>query len=225
MRGVPATVGSVPSRPVRHGHPAVFVAVLILVVAAPSLSTAQPTQAVRSAPQTQPRTTDEVKALRQKADQGDAAAQFHLGVMYGNGRGVPQDYAQAVTWLRKAADQGFAEAQVSLGLMYHSGWGVSKDDAQWWTWTRKAAEQGLAGALFNLSVMRENVYGVVQNVPQDYVEAYKWASLAAARSSGDWQKRSEAQRDRLAQKMTPAQIAEAQKRASKWMAAFEKRKK
>ena len=42
------------------------------------------------------------------ADQGDAQAQFNLGLMYANGRGVPQDAAQALTWFRKAAAQGHA---------------------------------------------------------------------------------------------------------------------
>ena len=40
-----------------------------------------------------------------------------LGGMYDNGHGVPQDYAQALTWYRKAADQGYAAAQFNLGSM------------------------------------------------------------------------------------------------------------
>ncbi|WP_315496945.1 tetratricopeptide repeat protein, partial [Haemophilus parahaemolyticus] len=44
------------------------------------------------------------------AEQGDAAAQFNLGVMYGNGRGVKQDYFEAVKWYRQAAEQGQAKA-------------------------------------------------------------------------------------------------------------------
>ena len=50
--------------------------------------------------------SDELAALRSKANAGDAEAQFNLGVMYRVGRGVPQDYAQAVSWCRKAAEQG-----------------------------------------------------------------------------------------------------------------------
>lgn len=40
------------------------------------------------------------------AEQGDAAAQFYLGVMYYYGRGVPQNYNEAVKWYTKAAEQG-----------------------------------------------------------------------------------------------------------------------
>ncbi len=50
------------------------------------------------------------KWYRKAAEQGDAGAQFNLGVMYGGGQGVPQDYAEAVKWFRKAADQGTANA-------------------------------------------------------------------------------------------------------------------
>ena len=45
------------------------------------------------------------------AEQGDAEAQFKLGVMYMNGHGVQQDYAEAATWFGRAAEQGVAQAQ------------------------------------------------------------------------------------------------------------------
>jgi TPR repeat protein len=51
---------------------------------------------------------------RTKAEQGDAAAQFNLGLMYRNGEGVPKDYAEAANWYRKAAEQGVAAAQYTL---------------------------------------------------------------------------------------------------------------
>ena len=53
-----------------------------------------------------------------KAEQGLAATQHKLGVMYETGKGVPVDDTQAATWYRKAADQGHPSAQFSLGLMY-----------------------------------------------------------------------------------------------------------
>ena len=58
-----------------------------------------------------------VKWYRLAADQGDASAQYNLGVMYHFGKGVPQNYAEAAKWYRLAADQGNANAQHSLGLM------------------------------------------------------------------------------------------------------------
>ena len=61
---------------------------------------------------------DYATALREwtpLAEQGNAAAQTNLGVMYDNGQGVPQDYAAAVRWYRLAAEQGYAAAQSNLG--------------------------------------------------------------------------------------------------------------
>ena len=44
----------------------------------------------------------------QKAAQGDAEAQYNLGLMYDKGEGVPEDDAEAVRWYQKAAAQGNA---------------------------------------------------------------------------------------------------------------------
>ena len=93
-------------------------------------------------------TLDELLAL---ADQGSAAAQYSLGLMYDEGLGVfPQDYAEAARWFRLAADQGFADAQFSLGYKYNLGQGVPQDDAEAVRWYRLAADQGLDVAQYNL---------------------------------------------------------------------------
>ena len=111
-------------------------------------------------------------------------------------------------WYRKAAAQGQADAQYNLGGMYAKGEGVPQDHAQAMDWYRKAAEQGYAAAQFNLGVMYDNASGV----PQDFVQAHKWFSLAAAQGEADAIKN----RDAIAAKMTPAQIAEAEKLAREW---------
>jgi len=157
------------------------------------------------------------------ADQGDAKAQFHLGVMYEIGVGVPQDAAAAVKWFRKAADQGEAMAQLNLGFMYFRGQGVPQDYAASAKWYRKAADQGDAMAQFHLGFM----YFGGQGVPQDYVQAHKWFNLAASRfkaSEGEFRDKVVRGRDLVATKMTPAQIAEAQKLARDWKPKSEGRK-
>ena len=58
------------------------------------------------------------KLLLPLAEQGDAAAQYNLGLMYYTGQGVPQDYKEAVKWYRLSAEQGDATAQYNLGVMY-----------------------------------------------------------------------------------------------------------
>jgi uncharacterized protein len=79
-------------------------------------------------------------------------------------------------------------------------------------WYEKAAAQGHASAQINLGVM----YADGRSVPQDYVRAYMWWSLAAAHSMGDEQKLATDNREAVASRMTPAQIAEAQRLASEW---------
>ena len=75
-------------------------------------------------------TTDGVEGIRQRAQQGDAIAQFVLGERYDSGEGVPQNQAKAVKWYRKAADQGYAAAQNNLGVAYEKGEGVPQNQAR-----------------------------------------------------------------------------------------------
>ena len=143
---------------------------------------------------------DAVTELRLAAEQGNADAQFHLGGMYGNGRGVPQDYGEAVRWYRLAAEQGHADAQFSLGIAYANGEGVPQDYGEAVRWWRLAAEQGHAAAQNNLGVM----YGLGRGVPQDYVAAHMWANLAAAQGHED----ARGLRDRLAEEMSSGAACE-----------------
>ena len=92
---------------------------------------------------------DAVKWYRKAAEQGYARAQTNLGVMYDQGRGVPEDDAEAVKWYRKAAEQGDARAQANMGFMYVTGRGVPEDDAEAVKWYRKATEQRYAWAYFD----------------------------------------------------------------------------
>ncbi len=129
---------------------------------------------------------DYAAALREflpLAEQGDATAQFALGLMYDNGEGVPQDDAEAAKWYRRAAEQGDASAQYNLGVMYDNGYGVPQDHAEAVKWYRLAAQQGVAKAQYNLGLM----YGNGQGVPQDYAEAAKWYRRAAEQGFADAQ--------------------------------------
>ncbi len=155
-----------------------------------------------------------LREFRSLADQGNANAQFSLGIMYSNGLGVPQDYAEAVKWSRKAAEQGDAKAQYNLGIMYRNGEGVPQDYASALQWYRKAAEQGHAKAQFSLGLM---YYIGQEGVTQDYAHAYMWIILAASRlPPGEHRDNAVKARDIAAKKMTPAQISEAQKLAREW---------
>ena len=106
---------------------------------------------------------DRVTGIRRLAEQGDAEAQFILGVMYSQGRGVPENDAEAVRWFRLSADQSYAAAQYNLGLLYDNGRGVPENDAEAVRWYRLAAAQGLADAQSNLGFMYDNGRGVPEN--------------------------------------------------------------
>ena len=82
------------------------------------------------------------KETFQVAKQGNADAQFNLGVMYENGEGVRQDDAEAVRWYRQAAEQGLAQAQYNLGVEYETGRGVHQDLALAQEWYGKACQNG-----------------------------------------------------------------------------------
>jgi TPR repeat protein len=122
------------------------------------------------------------------------------------------DYTTALRLLQPLADQCHAEAQTYVGVMYHQGQGAPQNTAEAARWYRKAAEQGYASAQNNLGVL----YAYGQGVAQDHVAAYKWLSLAASRYSGADRDRAVKMRRFVAAKMTPEQIAEAQKLASEW---------
>jgi hypothetical protein len=117
----------------------------------------------------------EVEALQAKAKQGDASAQYNLGVIHARGQGVPQDFAEAAKWFRMVAEQGDAGAQYNLGGIYARGQGVPRDFAEAAKWFRMAAEQGLAPAQYLLGGMYDNGDGV----PHDHAEAAKWFLMAA----------------------------------------------
>ncbi len=159
-----------------------------------------------------------LKWFRKAAEQGYAPAEHNLGLMYDKGQGVPQDYQEALKWYRKAAEQGHAPGQFCLGLMYDEGQGVPQDYQEALKWYRKAAEQGDARAQNNLGVM----YRLGQGVPKDYVRAHMWLNLAASKLSGEERDDTVKLRDRLAEKMTREQIAEAQKLAREWKPKGEK---
>ena len=146
---------------------------------------------------------------RPLAEEGDAQAQLHLGVLYANGDGVPQNYANAHQWYEQAAAQGYPMAQFNLGVLYDNGDGVPQDYAKARQWYEQAADRGYAMAQTNLGVLYRSGHGA----PQNDVRAYMWFSLAAARSTGNLQKPAADTRDDMALRMTPAQIAEAQRLA------------
>jgi hypothetical protein len=88
-------------------------------------------------------------------------------------------------------------------------------------YVRNTAGQGEPKAQYVLGVMFVEGRGV----PQDLVEAYKWFAVASVLASGEEVEKCAKQRDAVAEKLPPTQLAAGQEQAQEWLAAFEKRKK
>ena len=121
---------------------------------------------------------DYAKALKYyqyAAEKNDNHAQFSLGCMYYEGKGVTQDYAEAFKWYLKASKQGDTYTQYLIGDMYYEGKGVTQDYAEAFKWNLKAAEKGWPDAQNSVGLMYERGQGV----KQDYSEALKWYTKAS----------------------------------------------
>ncbi len=184
--------------------------------------------------------------VRRAADTGLAGAQYTMGLLLVEGRGgLPKDPATAVLWFKAAADQSHVPAycwlgeladreqnateavawwrkgagagdrncQFLLGRAYLDGkGGLPRDVNESVAWFRRAANQRLPAAQAALGYAYERGTGV----PTDYVLAYMWFNLARAQGHNPQPMRETM--EALEKKMTPEQIAEAQKRSREWRA-------
>jgi uncharacterized protein len=161
----------------------------------------------------------DLSTLRQKAEQGDAEAQFGMGIAYerdNDGDGVPQDYKEGMKWYRRAAEQGHTLAQSTMGGFYESGERVSKDYKEAVKWYRLAA----AGAGKEVTLPQMSLGNIYESggsgVSQNYVQAYAWFNVAATRGNP----RATRILLQLSQKMTPEQIAEGQRFSREYAEKF-----
>ena len=115
---------------------------------------------------------DYATALREwkpLAEQGNASAQKNMGVLYNNGKGVPQDYKTAVKWYRLAAEQGNAHAQMQLGAKYALGQGVPKNYVRADMWYIIAESKGDKDATIDRNIVTKLM------TPDQIAEAQKLA--------------------------------------------------
>jgi TPR repeat protein len=105
--------------------------------------------------------------LKKDAGQNNTYAQYELGLLYREGKVVPQDSTICAFWLEKAGEQDNVRAQVRLIGIYEKGDGVPKNLARAAEWARRAAEQGDATGIGVL--LLDYFYG--RGLPRDYVLA------------------------------------------------------
>lgn len=147
---------------------------------------------------------------RATAEQGSSEDQYRLGLRYEQS---VHDYGEAVRWYRMAAIQQHSSAFYRLCLLSDAGRGVPQDYQEALRWCRLAADHGHSQAMFTLGAYFETGRGV----PKDAVQAHQWYNLAGANGNEDGVKR----RNRLAQNMTPGQIAQAQYQARSWRGKYQ----
>jgi TPR repeat protein len=87
--------------------------------------------------------------------------------MYNEGRGVPQDYAEAAKWYKLAAEQGDALAQYNLGLSYARGEGVTPDPVTAHMWLNLASARFPAGDSRNRTAATKNRDTVASEMSSD----------------------------------------------------------
>ena len=117
------------------------------------------------------------------AEQGNAKAQFNLGLMYQSGKGVKQNDKTAFRLLKLAGKQELVHAQFIVGVMYQLGIGAPISDELAATWYERAAIKGDAKAQYNLGVMYELGVGV----PQNHERSLLLYGLSAQQGSADAQ--------------------------------------
>jgi len=92
-------------------------------------------------------TTAELDEYRKAANKGDANAEYQVGLIFHEGRGIAKDKKKAYKWFNRAAKSGDADGQYYVGLVYSLGQGTKKDPQKADKWIRLAADQGNARAL------------------------------------------------------------------------------
>lgn len=147
---------------------------------------------------------------KRAANAGFAPASATLGALYAKAN----KHARAVHWWNLAAGQGDLEALFNLAQAYRLGLGVEKDEAKALECLLQAAQGGVAVAQSRLGL----AYATGDGAALDPIEASKWFVLAALR--GD--KAAAANRDHARKSLSPAQRAEADRRAQEWLRSREK---
>lgn len=163
---------------------------------------------------------------RRAAEQSHLYALADLADMYGKGEGVPKDTSEALRWYRKATDVVLWcfdnrvdrwDPDAEQEILGQAGeYGDVEAQRHYVELIRGLAEWGYPSEQFRLG----NHYYRAEWVPQDYIQAHKWFSLAAACGDWAWASGSEQEyasaRDAVAAKMTPREIDESQRLASQW---------
>ena len=126
---------------------------------------------------------DKLKAMRARAEGGDAAAMWELGCSHMNGlRGLEQDWPAAYGWYRRGADLGDASCLWKAGECLATGLGVEKNVTWGMVLVARGAERGSAGAASTLGDCFDRG---MRGLPKDVVQAKAWYKTVASSTVRD----------------------------------------
>jgi TPR repeat protein len=130
------------------------------------------------------------------------------------GKGVARDFKEAVRWYSMAGESGYLQAQIMLADMYLKGQGVPGDQKEAAKWYALAAEQGSPVAQYVLGNMHISGNGVTP----DLVQAMRWF-IIMAKTAEDPNARGNAEKsiEILRERLTQAQLMQAEKIAQEWI--------
>ena len=117
---------------------------------------------------------------RRSAQAGDTSAMLGLGTLYDTGHGVPQNFAQALSWYRRAAEAGNGRAMFNVGAMYDNGRGTDANRREAIKWYVMSAAKGNGRAAY----VAATIYRDGDGVPQSTTAATKFFKMAAAAGIG-----------------------------------------
>jgi len=157
--------------------------------------------------------SEAMKLYKKAAAEGNAEAGYRIGVLYETGKGVSKNYGKAAEWYSSSAEMFNSTAMYRMGFLHEKGMGVPKSMQEAEKWYRRAADAGNSWSQFYFGEKCEHGKGV----KKDLVFAHAWYNLAS-RGMGDkglWKKAKSA-RDRVALKLTPEELARAEKIVRDW---------
>jgi TPR repeat protein len=118
--------------------------------------------------------TEAFKLYRVLAHSGNREAEFSLGGMYNQGKGVPENTVLGFKWIDRSAKSGYPKAEAAVGALYWSGAGVVRDYAKAFPFVLNAAQNNVFLGQFILSIM----YFRGENVSINYIKSYAWMDIA-----------------------------------------------
>ena len=119
--------------------------------------------------------TDAMGIWAELSRQGDAEAEFGLGLLYDLGNGTPPSPETAFLWYKLAAEAGLPSAEFNIAAMYDAGRGVSRSSESAALWYAKAGAHGHHRAQFDLGLLYQDGDGV----PRNFDAAAAWFRAAA----------------------------------------------